>query len=61
MAEQRDRIDEKLDRLLEDVGYIKAKVEAVADHETRLRSLERWKLPFIGVMSALGIGNFLSQ
>lgn len=36
--------EEKLNRVAEDVAYIKAQITAVSDHEMRLRSLERWKL-----------------
>lgn len=36
--------------LREDVGYIKAKIEVVPDHEERIRSLER---KFWGVSAAI--------
>lgn len=41
----------------EDVAYIKAKVEAIPDHEQRIRFLERWKwgLPATVVTSVLAL------
>ena len=36
--------EDKLSRIAEDVSYIKAQITVIADHETRIRSLERWKL-----------------
>lgn len=36
-------LHESLTVVREDVAFIKAKVEAIPDHEQRIRFLERWK------------------
>ena len=45
----------------EDVSYIKAKIEAVPDHENRIRSLERKVWGFAGVagIAAAVVGAFI--
>jgi hypothetical protein len=56
MAEN-NGLHEKVDQLVSDVSYIKAKIEIVGDHEERLRVLERFRhgFPSIAVL-ALTVG-----
>jgi hypothetical protein len=46
-------ISEELAAIREDVAYIKAKIESLPDHETRLRTLERFRyaIPGVSVLS----------
>ena len=47
-------ITDEIAAIREDVAYIKAKIETLPDHETRLRSLERFRYAIPGV-SALSL------
>jgi hypothetical protein len=50
-------ISEDLSVVREDVAFIKAKIEALPDHETRIRRVERWMygLPASLVLAVLGL------
>lgn len=50
--------DDKINAIHQDVAYIKAKIEDLPDHESRIRSLERFRYTFpsvaiIGLVVAL--------
>jgi len=51
---------EDITRVREDVAYIKAKIDALPDHEKRLRSLERWRYGIPGGLLVTLISLFLS-
>lgn len=57
MALDHDQLAQDLSAVKEDVAYIRAKVEAIPDHEERLRSLERWKwgLPVTAILAFFGL------
>lgn len=40
--------------LREDVGYIKARIEVVTEHEQRIRDLEKSKWMFSGIAALVG-------
>ncbi|MFS8200467.1 hypothetical protein ACLVWQ_17495 (plasmid) [Streptomyces sp. CWNU-52B] len=52
LARTVDRIESKLDGILDDTKEIRADLQ---DHETRLRTLERarWPMPTIGVLAGV--------
>lgn len=47
---------EEWGQLREDVGFIKSRIEALPDHENRIRVLERFKnaVPSVAVLSLFG-------
>lgn len=59
MASPYQKLAEDVATVREDVAYIKAHIESLPDHETRIRSLERWKYGIPGSALAALLAFFI--